>query len=281
LRVVFFLATRPRSCKGDLNYLFSSAWCKRPFLLLVACPLLRLGPRGEKARRCMTAPAQYALKAIFNKRAHFLDPNNWQLFAGRMAYNAGAAQSAWGADVYYSDAVIPWLQALSTGFTSGAWLQDPTNGAQDYLVGAMNAPNLIVDEPDHVRFRVMVAQNDANEEQGSGSFYKMASLRLECAQSYGAGLYLIDVKQVPSGCPAWPSFWLLGFPDLEWKWQGVGANNRWPDFGEIDIVEQWGVHGSNNFNATTCHTSPGCSVTFESRRLRNFGRAHRYSEKSA
>jgi hypothetical protein len=142
----------------------------------------------------------------------------------------------------------------------------------------MNAPNLIVDESDavgdYVRFRVMVAQNDANEEQGAGSFYKMASLRLECAQSLGAGLYLIDVKQVPNGCPAWPSFWLLGFPDLDWKWQGIGANNRWPNFGEIDIVEQWGVHGSNNFNATTCHTSPGCFAHFEPRSSRNFQIAH-------
>ncbi|KAI9792354.1 MAG: hypothetical protein M1835_007927 [Candelina submexicana] len=72
-----------------------------------------------------------------------------------------------------------------------------------------------------------------------------ASVRIASTKLYNHGLIIADIAHMPGGiCGTWPAFWTLG-PD-------------WPNGGEIDILE--GVN-SQNKNAMTLHTSPGCSIT--------------------
>ncbi|KAL0958960.1 hypothetical protein HGRIS_014272 [Hohenbuehelia grisea] len=74
---------------------------------------------------------------------------------------------------------------------------------------------------------------------------KRNSVRIESSESYGIGsIFMIDLLHLPFGCSVWPSFWTRG--------TGTG---KWPDVGEIDIIE--GVN-MRTFNQMALHTSPGC-----------------------
>jgi hypothetical protein len=46
------------------------------------------------------------------------------------------------------------------------------------------------------------------------------AVRLISNNGYSHGLFIADVKHMPTGCGTWPAYWLLG-PD------------PWPTFGEI------------------------------------------------
>ncbi|GAB7334265.1 hypothetical protein MBLNU13_g06303t1 [Cladosporium sp. NU13] len=70
------------------------------------------------------------------------------------------------------------------------------------------------------------------------------AVRLISNNSYTHGMFIADVKHMPTGCGTWPAYWLLG-PD------------PWPTFGEIDIIE--GVHDSIE-NGISMHTTDGCSI---------------------
>ncbi|KAG9218537.1 hypothetical protein CCMSSC00406_0001349 [Pleurotus cornucopiae] len=73
---------------------------------------------------------------------------------------------------------------------------------------------------------------------------KRNSIRLEGNEAYGVGsLIIIDIVHMPFGCSVWPAFWTRG------------TNGKWPDVGEIDIIE--GVN-RRTFNQMALHTTPGC-----------------------
>ncbi len=70
------------------------------------------------------------------------------------------------------------------------------------------------------------------------------SIRLEGKRRFNRGLFIIDIRHMPSGCGVWPAFWLTD-------------EANWPVNGEIDIVE--GV----NYQAeakTALHTTKGCDM---------------------
>lgn len=65
---------------------------------------------------------------------------------------------------------------------------------------------------------------------------KRDSIRVISNQNYNGGLFIFDVKHMPSGCGLWPSIWMVG--------------PNWPNGGEIDIVE--GVNDMT-LNAMSSH----------------------------
>ncbi|KAI5981053.1 glycoside hydrolase family 16 protein [Pisolithus orientalis] len=69
------------------------------------------------------------------------------------------------------------------------------------------------------------------------------SVRITTQDAYELGsLWLIDVNHIPYGCSVWPAFWSFG--------------PKWPDDGEIDIIE-----GINlmTYNQMAIHTTAGCT----------------------
>ena len=70
------------------------------------------------------------------------------------------------------------------------------------------------------------------------------SIRLEGKRRFNRGLFIIDVRHMPSGCGAWPAFWLTD-------------EANWPVNGEIDIVE--GVNFQDEAK-TAMHTTKGCDM---------------------
>lgn len=70
------------------------------------------------------------------------------------------------------------------------------------------------------------------------------SIRLEGKKRFNRGLFIIDVRHMPSGCGTWPAFWLTD-------------EANWPQNGEIDIVE--GVNFQSEAK-TALHTTKGCDM---------------------
>ncbi|KAL4931724.1 glycoside hydrolase family 16 protein [Aspergillus undulatus] len=111
---------------------------------------------------------------------------------------------------------------------------DPTNGHVDYVDRATAEGGGLISSGSSVYMGV-----DHTNVAPAGR----QSVRLSSTQTYHHGLFIIDLGHMPTGCGAWPAFWILG-PD-------------WPNGGEIDIIEN--VNEETN-NHMTLHTSDGCSI---------------------
>jgi hypothetical protein len=70
------------------------------------------------------------------------------------------------------------------------------------------------------------------------------SIRLEGKRRFHRGLFIIDLRHMPTGCGVWPAFWLTD-------------ESNWPVNGEIDIVE--GVN-YQDVAKTALHSTKGCSM---------------------
>jgi len=117
--------------------------------------------------------------------------------------------------------------------------RDPTWGTVDYVshgraveLGLVNATS------DRV---YMGAEQRHKAIGGRGR----PSVRIESHAIYNAGLFVVTLDHVPTGCGTWPAFWMYG-QDVE---------HLWPAWGEYDIVE--GVHNMSKV-LTTLHTNAGC-----------------------
>ncbi|KAF9699541.1 hypothetical protein EKO04_002160 [Ascochyta lentis] len=113
---------------------------------------------------------------------------------------------------------------------------DPTNGFVKYVDEATARQTNLINASTTVPVEWGV---DSTNETPEGR----PSLRLVSKKKYNAGLVVIDVAHMPTGCGTWPAFWMVG-PD-------------WPNGGEIDILE--GVNDQTN-NAMTLHTAPNCKI---------------------
>ncbi|KAH8825287.1 glycoside hydrolase family 16 protein [Flagelloscypha sp. PMI_526] len=72
--------------------------------------------------------------------------------------------------------------------------------------------------------------------------YKRNSVRITSQASYDVGsLWVADIVHIPYGCAVWPAFWTMG--------------PKWPDDGEIDIIESINLRTTNQM---ALHTTPGC-----------------------
>lgn len=123
---------------------------------------------------------------------------------------------------------------------------DPSNGLVDYvdydaavhshMVGA--SANEVFMSADTVT--VLDSTNDLTGGKGR------RSLRLESFKTFQSGLFVIQVKHIPTGCGIWPAFWLFG----------ADRSHEWPAWGEYDLIE--GVHEATVVQ-TALHTSQGCN----------------------
>jgi len=82
---------------------------------------------------------------------------------------------------------------------------------------------------------------DSTSDLGSGE--KRQSVRIASAKRYSGGLFIADIKHMPTGLATWPAFWTVG--------------TSWPNHGEIDIIE---TVNNNKQNQYTVHSAPGCEI---------------------
>ena len=73
------------------------------------------------------------------------------------------------------------------------------------------------------------------------------SVLMMSKQIYDHGLFVMQVKHIPSGQGVWPAWWLMG---------KTTGNNKWALNGEIDIIEQVNNEPTNHSTLHT-NTKPG------------------------
>ncbi|KAL4797521.1 concanavalin A-like lectin/glucanase domain-containing protein [Aspergillus venezuelensis] len=111
---------------------------------------------------------------------------------------------------------------------------DPTNGHVSYVDRSTAESGGLISAGSSVYMGVDHSNVAADGRQ---------SVRISSTQTYHHGLFVLDLGHMPTGCGAWPAFWILG-PD-------------WPNGGEIDVIEN--VNDATN-NQMTLHTSDGCTI---------------------
>ncbi|TFK35124.1 glycoside hydrolase family 16 protein [Crucibulum laeve] len=70
------------------------------------------------------------------------------------------------------------------------------------------------------------------------------SVRVMSKKTYSTVTTVFDVRHMPQGCGTWPAIWTT-------------TTGKWPDGGEVDIME--GVNDQWS-NQATLHTGPGCTM---------------------
>jgi len=84
-----------------------------------------------------------------------------------------------------------------------------------------------------------------NSTVGTSPTYGRASIKMSTQAAVNQGsLILFQATHMPYGCSVWPGFWTLG-----------GDDSNWPQYGEIDIVENVNLA---TYNQYSLHTSQGC-----------------------
>ncbi|KAG8758153.1 hypothetical protein FRC11_004041 [Ceratobasidium sp. 423] len=77
--------------------------------------------------------------------------------------------------------------------------------------------------------------------------YGRASVKMNTTQPFTKGsLVIMDALHFPYGCSVWPAYWSQGSPE-----------DSWPQFGEIDIIENVNLAPVNQMSL---HTSQGCTL---------------------
>jgi len=116
-------------------------------------------------------------------------------------------------------------------WTNGdVWYQSRSAAKSQHLVSVNSAGNAILRVDNTTNVPVNGKRN---------------SVRIESKDNYGLGsIIMMDLVHMPFGCSVWPAFWT----------NGVGR--KWPDAGEIDIIE--GIN-MRTYNSMTVHTNAGCT----------------------
>ena len=77
---------------------------------------------------------------------------------------------------------------------------------------------------------------ELREEQYEDSYYTSARLKTQDLREFQYGRIEARIK-VPKGAGTWPAFWMLG---SGFEQDAASEANRWPNVGEIDIMEYVG-----------------------------------------
>lgn len=141
-------------------------------------------------------------------------------------------------------------------FFSSFWFceaGDPRNGHVVYMNQTMSdSLGLVHSREDHSRKDIIIG---ADTKSNASGFARPSSVRLLSRSTYSAGLFVLRVTHVPTGCGVWPAFKFYGGRALEECLHGKGRDSVWSAWDEVDIVE--GVHEASR-TATTLHTSFVC-----------------------
>ncbi|GMN08830.1 hypothetical protein MTsPCn9_07140 [Croceitalea sp. MTPC9] len=86
----------------------------------------------------------------------------------------------------------------------------------------------------------LIAKKETLDDQGHVKQYTSARLNSKFAFTYGR----VEIRaKLPTGTGTWPAIWMLNTNIDEdgayWDNQGYGTT-KWPNCGEIDILEHWG-----------------------------------------
>ena len=174
----------------------------------------------------LASKGEYTLTKEWATAAQLRNASEWYCFPGRTEQNAAGYE----------------------------WLSDPTHGYQSYDRGC-EAREALVGE-------------GAGGSEGGFSVRAMrdgerlAALRLETAEVFNGGLFVVNATGTPGGCSAWASVWLLGTMEAK-GWQAAAGRgfpetrSRWPRDGEIDLLELVNRHKRNH---VTAHTDDRCVV---------------------
>lgn len=196
---------------------------------------------------------------LYSKASQFLDNTQWRCYLGRQTvYSSGDT----GYDFYSTSQLEESLDSIENVFLNdqSSWGQDPTHGEQNYKKFCEIKKKLITDTSDstvtlacsNVACNTTVDKNDPRCNN-----YFIASPRIENVNVYNSKtVFIIDVVQFPFGNGSWPAFWLCGGPVALDDQTTIKYKLDWPNYGEIDILEQ--VNGQF-INHTTVHTSNSCT----------------------
>ncbi|RMD39181.1 hypothetical protein DV735_g5949, partial [Chaetothyriales sp. CBS 134920] len=115
---------------------------------------------------------------------------------------------------------------------------DPTNGYVNYLSQSDAESQGLFSAANN---SVYIGVDSTNVASGRGR----DSVRISSKNTYTHALIILDLEHMPGGqCGSWPAFWTMG-PD-------------WPDWGEIDIIEN--VNSATG-NKLSLHTDDSCSIS--------------------
>ena len=106
----------------------------------------------------------------------------------------------------------------------------------------------------------IVAKKENYTDQGHTKQYTSARLNSKFSFTYGK----VEVRaKLPFGQGTWPAIWTLGKNVIEpggyWTNQGYGTTS-WPNCGEIDIMEHWGINQNYIQSATHTPSSYGGTI---------------------
>ena len=106
----------------------------------------------------------------------------------------------------------------------------------------------------------LVAKKEAFEDQGELKQYTAARMNSKFAFTYGR----VEVRaKLPTGKGTWPAIWMLNTNIDEdgawWDNEGFGTT-KWPNCGEIDIMEHWGKNQDYVSSAVHNGSSYGYNV---------------------
>lgn len=201
----------------------------------------------------------YSLEESFKTKADFI--KGWRCYLGRTTadptalHNARSAKNTDTSEYEGYDWYAP-SSAESLLESNGLWLEDPTQGyLANYNKGCENISDLIKDSDND---SVILDVKYITKPQGkTGATQTLATLRIEGKKIYNGGVFIMDVNQIPYACGSWPAFWLVGSEPGQWDESMNKVNLEWPNYGEIDIIEQ--ING-NGENFTTLHTKENCKT---------------------
>ncbi|KAF8757092.1 glycoside hydrolase family 16 protein [Rhizoctonia solani] len=118
---------------------------------------------------------------------------------------------------------------------------DPTHGRVNYVdQGYAKTNNLTYASESKFVMRADAVNNSKSHPRGRDS------IRVASKQHYEDSVLILDLTHMPTGCGTWPAFWT------------VTTSGRWPQGGEIDIIE--GIN-KRSYNLASLHTTPGCNMT--------------------